>query len=134
MDLFEQDDKRLTLKPVKDFSDLVQSAFGDGRCTCILCINDGAGPAPEQPQHTFEVDGTLISRRFAITAYSDVRGALAKAWESYYKTGLPIQGQMDIEAVTVLVGAEARQRMLLLLVAAGVVKDVDGAPNFAAGP
>ncbi len=125
MDLFDQEDKRLSLKPVKEFADLVRNAFGDGRCTCVLCRDGGAGPAPKKPQHTLDLDGTLVCRRFAITAYSDVRGALSKAWESYYKTTLPDQGLVDMDAITVLVGDDALPRLLLLLLEAGVVAKND---------
>lgn len=130
MDLFDQD-KRLTLKPVRDFAELLQSVFAAGACTCVKCTV-GNGPGPGQAQHTFEIDGHLSSRRFAISAYSDVRGALSKAFESYHKTTLPDRGPVDFEAIAVLVGADALGRLRHLLYASGVVKDLEGVPQFAA--
>jgi len=134
VDLFDQEDKRLSLKPVKEFADLVRNAFADGQCGCILCINGGAGPAAGQAQHTYEIDGAIVSRRFAISTFADVRGGLAKAWESYYKTELPEQGPVDVDAIGILVGDEARPTLLVLLGAAGVVKEVEDGLHFVACP
>lgn len=129
MDLFEQD-KRLTLKPVRDFADLLQDAFGAGACTCVRCPGDSGTIVP---QHTFLIDGALTNRRFAISSFSDVRGALSKAWEAYYKTTLPECGPVDFESICALVDADLLPRLLPLLYSSAVVKDVESIPQFATG-
>lgn len=90
MDLFE-DDKRLFLKPVLAFADCLMGAFVAGPCGCIRCLDDDGSQKGYTHRHTVDIGGGVFNRRFAVSTYSDVRGALAKAWESFYKTVLPDQ-------------------------------------------
>ncbi|MDF2792351.1 MAG: hypothetical protein K0S85_104 [Pseudomonas orientalis] len=132
MDLFE-DDKRLFLKPVLAFADCLMSAYADGPCSCVRCKDDDGSQAGYTHLHTVDIEGGTFSRRFAISSYSDVRGALARAWESFYKTVLPEGGRADMGAIAAFVQGAAARRIELVLYAAGVIKDVDGAPHFMAG-
>ena len=132
MDLFE-DDKRLFLKPVLAFAECLMGAFVDGPCGCIRCAEDDGSQKGYTHLHTVEIGGGVFNRRFAISTYSDVRGALAKAWESFYKTVLPEEGRADLGAIAAFVQGAASRRIELVLYAAGVIKDVDGVPQFMAG-
>jgi len=132
VDLFEED-KRLTLKPVRAFGDLLLKAFANGPCTCIRCRESHGSQEGYEYLHTFEIDGVVLNRRFAISSYSDVRGALSKAWEAYFKTKLPEDGPVDMEAISVLVQGEASRRLRPMLYAADVVRDIEDAPHFSAG-
>jgi hypothetical protein len=132
VDLFEED-KRLALKPVRAFGDLLMEAFAKGPCTCIRCRENHGSQEGYQYQHTFEIDGVVLNRRFAVSSHSDVRGALSKAWEAYYKIALPEHGPADMGAISVLVQGEASRRLRPMLYAVGVVKDVDDIPHFSAG-
>lgn len=132
MDLFEQD-KRLTLKPVRDLADLLQNAFGAGVCTCVRCLEHPGDCSTIVAQHTFLIDEAPAHRRFAISSYSDVRGALSKAWEAYYKTKLAERGPVDFESICALVDHDLRPRLRPLLYASAVVTDVESIPQFAAG-
>lgn len=132
MDLFE-DDKRLFLRPVLAFSECLMGAYADGPCTCIRC-QDGDGSQKDYTHlHTVEIGGSVFNRRFAISTYSDVRGALAKAWESFYKTVLPESGRADMRAIAAFVQGAAARRIEVALYAAGVITDVDGVPHFVGG-
>lgn len=132
MDLFEED-KRLTLKPVRAFRDLLLKAFATGPCTCIRCRETNGSQMDYKYLHTFEIDGVVFNRRFAISAHSDVRGALSKSWEAYFKTELPEGGPADMEAISVLVQGEAAGFLRPMLYAADVVRDIEGVPHFSAG-
>jgi hypothetical protein len=68
-----------------------------------------------------------------VSSYPDVRGALSKAWEAYFKTKLPEDGPVDMEAISVLVQGEASRRLRPMLYAADVVRDIEDAPHFSAG-
>lgn len=132
MDLFE-DDKRLFLKPVLAFADCLMGAFVAGPCSCIRCVDDDGSQKGYTHLHTVDIGGGVFKRRFAVSTYSDVRGALAKAWESFYKTVLPEGGRADMSAIAAFVQGSAARRIELVLYAAGVIQDVDGAPHFVAG-
>jgi hypothetical protein len=131
VDLFE-DDKRLFLKPVLAFGECLMSAFAEGACGCIRCKEGNGSQAGYTHLHTVEIAGGVFNRRFAISTYSDVRGALARAWESFYKTVLPDGGRADMGAIATLVQGTASRRIALVLYAAGVVADVEGVPHFVA--
>ncbi|MFJ5296156.1 hypothetical protein ACIQAL_06465 [Pseudomonas sp. NPDC088368] len=124
-DLFEVD-KRLSLKPVRDFNKLVGDAFVAGPCTCIRCKSAGGVETGYDHQHTFEIDGRQVNRRFAITSGSDVLAALKKAWLSYTKADLDISGELQLSTVEQFVDGSIRNRLMPLFLASGLVKDVDG--------
>lgn len=132
MDLFE-DDKRLFMAPVVGLHTAVKAAFGAGACTCIRCASSAGDETGYQQGHTFTVDGRSVHRKFARTSHSDVRGDLAKAWKSYYKTNLPAQGLADMGAISNLVPYPDGSRLTTLLFAAGVVRNVENETQFAAG-
>ncbi|WGK63476.1 hypothetical protein QAO71_17040 (plasmid) [Halopseudomonas sp. SMJS2] len=132
MDLFEQE-KRMTLRPVKALGELLERAFAAGACTCIRCRKCEGAEEGYLYSHTFGIDGMLLNRRFASSSQSDVRGALCKAWEAYYKTDLPDSGPADIAAISALVEGRVSSRLMPLLYAAPVIKDIDGKPHFIPG-
>jgi hypothetical protein len=131
MDLFT-DDKRLALKPVNDFNNLLLAAYGNGPCACIRCCENNGNEKGYEHAHTFEIDGQVVNRRFAQSIPSDVRRALAKAWEAYYQNELPEYGPTDPHAITAFVQDEALQRLYPLLYLTGVITDVQGVPSFSA--
>jgi len=111
-DLFEVD-KRLSLKPVVDFNSYLRNAFGEGPCRCHRCV-EGADQSTYSHAHNFTFEGRQWHRRFATTAGSDVAQVLKKAWLSYTKADLN------------LVGAALHSRLLALLTASGLAREVDG--------
>lgn len=71
MDLFD-DDKRLTLRPVAAFNELLAAAFANGKCTCIGCEESGGsqdGYAQAAPcgarHHTCSQTAAKLSGDFA---------------------------------------------------------------------
>jgi len=125
-DLFEVD-KRLSLKPVVDFNSYLLAAFGDGPCTCVRCVASAGDENGYEYQHTFDFQGHTAHRRFALTAGSDVLQMLKKAWLSYTKAELPGSGDLALETVKEFVEPQLHKRLLPLLLASGLVKDVEGA-------
>lgn len=125
-DLFEVD-KRLSLKPVVDFNNYLSAAFAAGPCSCIRCVASGGDETGYEFQHTFDFLGQTTNRRFASTAGSDVLLMLKKAWLSYTKAELPLSGTLELATVKEFVEPQLHKRLLPLLVASGLVKDVDGA-------
>ena len=87
LDLFEAD-KRLSSKSVVEFNLLLRKAFGIGPCRCKRCEDGGSVELNYEHQHTFNLDGVDVNRRFAGTTSSDVMRALNKAWLSYFKVEL----------------------------------------------
>ncbi|MBC3197999.1 hypothetical protein [Pseudomonas poae] len=124
-DLFEVD-KRLSLKNVVDFNAYLQSALGDGACTCVRCVAGGGDESSYAFQHTFTFDAKPTHRRFASTAGSDVLMALKKAWLSYTKAELPLSGALDLNTVKAFVEPQLHKRVAPLFLASGLVKDVEG--------
>jgi len=124
-DLFEVD-KRLGLKPVVDFNNYLRMAFGDGKCTCIRCVASEGDETGYEYQHTFNLDGQVVHRRFASTAGSDVLLVLKKAWLSYTKAELEVYGNLALATVKEFVAPELHKRLAPLFLASGLVKDVDG--------
>lgn len=124
-DLFEVD-KRLSLKPVVDFNAYLRTAFGDGQCTCGRCVASAGDESGYEHRHTFDFDGQATHRRFASTAGSDVLLALKKAWLSYTKAELVVSGNLALDTVKEFVEPQLHRRLLPLLLASGLVKDVDG--------
>ncbi|WP_053268704.1 hypothetical protein [Pseudomonas chlororaphis] len=124
-DLFEVD-KRLGLKPVVDFNTYLRTAFGDGACTCGRCIASAGDESGYAYQHSFDFDGRVTHRRFATTAGSDVLLVLKKAWLSYTKAELEASGNLALDTVKEFVEPQLHKRLLPLLLASGLVKDVDG--------
>nr|WP_225934218.1 hypothetical protein [Pseudomonas azerbaijanoccidentalis] len=115
------------------FAECLMAAFADGPCGCIRCKDGDGSQSGYAYLHTVEIAGRVLNRRFAISTYSDVRGALAKAWESFYKTVLPEGGRADMNAIAAFVQGPAARRIEVALYAAGVVADVDGVPHFVSG-
>jgi hypothetical protein len=124
-DLFDVD-KRLSLKPVTEFNAYLRSAFGEGACTCVRCQQSGGFDAGYTQPHTFVFQGMQAHRRFATTSASDVLLMLKKAWLSYTKAELPATGVLDVKAVQGFVESELHERLVPLLLASGLVTQVDG--------
>ncbi|EIK96796.1 hypothetical protein PMM47T1_09061 [Pseudomonas sp. M47T1] len=124
-DLFEVD-KRLSLKPVTEFNSYLRTAFGDGACTCVRCVNSHGDESGYDFQHTFQLEGQVLNRRFALTAGSDVLLALKKAWLSYTKAELGNGAMLDVTAIKGFVEPELHKRLVPLFLASGLVKDIDG--------
>lgn len=125
-DLFAVDDKRLGLKPVVDFNSYLRVAFGDGQCTCIRCVEKQGDESGYEYQHTFDLEGQVVHRRFASTAGSDVLMVLKKAWLSYTKAELEVYGNLVLATVKEFVEPSLHKRLQPLFLASGLVKDVDG--------
>ncbi|MEG1040809.1 MAG: hypothetical protein RSE94_12930 [Pseudomonas sp.] len=124
-DLFEVD-KRLSLKPVVDFNTYLLKAFGDGPCRCSRCLAAGGDEAGFEHAHTFMLEGQSVHRRFATTAGSDVLLVLKKAWLSYTKAELSPLGTLDMDTLRAFVEPELRKRLTPLLLASGLVREVEG--------
>ncbi len=124
-DLFEVD-KRLSLKPVVDFNNYLLAAFGDGPCSCVRCVASGGDEKGYEYPHTFNFQGHVTHRRFALTAGSDVLQMLKKAWLSYTKAELPGSGALALETVKEFVEPQLHKRLLPLLLASGLVKEIEG--------
>ncbi|MBA6118768.1 hypothetical protein JET76_20100 [Pseudomonas putida] len=123
-DLFEVD-KRLTLKPVVDFNSYLRNAFGEGPCRCHRCA-EGGDESTYSHAHSFTFDGRQWHRRFASTAGSDVAQVLKKAWLSYTKTDLNLVGALDLTTLKTFTEATLHERLLALLPASGLAREVDG--------
>mgnify|MGYP001348962852 CR=1 FL=1 len=85
MSLLSGDTKsRINLKPSKEWNNWINNAFKEGRCECIRCIgSDYIQDNFDQP-HTFNLDGKILSRRFAITTREDALTFLKGSWVSFY--------------------------------------------------
>lgn len=123
-DLFEVD-KRLTLKPVVDFNSYLRNAFGEGPCRCHRCT-EGGDESTYTHAHSFMFEGGQWHRRFASTAGSDVAQVLKKAWLSYTKADLNPVGALDLTTLKTFTEAALHERLLALLPASGVAREVDG--------
>ena len=123
-DLFEVD-KRLSLKPVEDFNSYLRNAFGEGPCRCHRCT-EGGDQGTYSHAHTFTLDGRQWHRRFASTSGSDVAQALKKAWLSYTKADLNLIGALDLATLKTFTEAALHTRLLALLPASGLAREVDG--------
>ncbi|AEJ14054.1 MULTISPECIES: hypothetical protein [Pseudomonas] len=123
-DLFEVD-KRLSLKPVMDFNSYLRNAFGEGPCRCHRCT-EGGDQGTYSHAHTFTFDGRQWHRRFASTSGSDVAQALKKAWLSYTKADLNLVGALDLATLKTFTEAALHTRLLALLPASGLAREVDG--------
>ena len=123
-DLFEVD-KRLSLKPVVDFNSYLRNAFGEGPCRCHRCV-EGADQSTYSHAHNFTFEGRQWHRRFATTAGSDVAQVLKKAWLSYTKTDMQLLGELDLDTVKGFTDPALHQRLLALLPASGLAREVDG--------
>ncbi|MEF9898751.1 MAG: hypothetical protein RR736_10475 [Pseudomonas sp.] len=124
-DLFEVD-KRLSLKPVVDFNTYLHKAFGDGPCRCSRCQAGAGDETGYEHAHTFELAGQTLHRRFATTSGSDVLMVLKKAWLSYTKADLLVPGELDLDTLRAFVEAQLHKRLLPLLLASGLIRDIDG--------
>jgi len=123
-DLFEVD-KRLTLKPVVDFNSYLRNAFGEGPCRCHRCT-EGSDQSAYSHAHNFTFEGRQWHRRFASTAGSDVAQVLKKAWLSYTKADLNLMGALDLSTLKTFTDATLHERLLALLPASGLAREVDG--------
>ncbi|KKO14921.1 hypothetical protein [Pseudomonas putida] len=123
-DLFEVD-KRLSLKPVVDFNSYLRNAFGEGPCRCHRCT-EGGDQGTYSHVHTFTFDGRQWHRRFASTSGSDVAQTLKKAWLSYTKADLNLVGALDLATLKTFTEAALHARLLALLPASGLAREVDG--------
>ncbi|WP_191831560.1 hypothetical protein [Pseudomonas fluorescens] len=124
-DLFEVD-KRLGLKPVVDFNTYLEKAFGDGPCRCSRCLAAAGDESGYEHAHSFELAGEKLHRRFATTAGSDVLMVLKKAWLSYTKAELSALGNLDLDTLRAFVEPQLHKRLVPLLLASGLARDVDG--------
>nr|WP_189658058.1 hypothetical protein [Pseudomonas sp. 51_B] len=123
-DLFEVD-KRLTLKPVVDFNSYLRNAFGEGPCSCHRCA-EGCDQSGYSHAHTFTFEGRQWHRRFASTAGSDVAQVLKKAWLSYTKADLSLVGALDFSTLKTFTEPALHERLLVLLPASGLAREIDG--------
>ncbi len=123
-DLFDVD-KRLSLKPVVDFNSYLRNAFGEGPCCCHRCA-EGSDESTYSHAHNFTFDGRQWHRRFASTAGSDVAQVLKKAWLSYTKADLNLIGALDLATLKTFTEATLHPRLLALLPASGLAREVDG--------
>ena len=131
-DLFEVD-KRLSLKPVVEFNTFLINAFGDGKCSCSRCKDSANDETGYAFAHSFEFNGIPLHRRFASTTAGDVLTNLKKAWLSYNKEEMPGTGSLDLEAIKTFVEPHLHVRVKPLLVASGLVKELeDGSLQLAA--
>ncbi|MHC6226381.1 hypothetical protein ACYU03_16675 [Pseudomonas sp. X10] len=124
-DLFEVD-KRLNLKPVVDFNTYLRNAFGDGPCRCNRCLESGGDESGYTHRHSFALEGRQVHRRFANTAGSDVLLVLKKAWLSYTKAELNTVGELDLTTIKTFTDASLHERLLALLPASGLAREVEG--------
>lgn len=122
-DLFDVD-KRLSLKPVVDFNSYLRNAFGEGPCRCHRCV-EGADQSTYNHAHSFTFEGRQWHRRFASTSGSDVAQVLKKAWLSYTKADLNLIGTLDLTTLKTFTEATLHARLLALLVASGLAREVD---------
>ncbi|MBZ3664626.1 hypothetical protein [Pseudomonas monteilii] len=123
-DLFDVD-KRLSLKPVVDFNSYLRNAFGEGPCRCHRCA-EGDDESTYSHTHSFTFDGRQWHRRFASTSGSDVAQALKRAWLSYTKADLNLVGALDLTTLKTFTEAALHPRLLALLPASGLAREVDG--------
>ena len=123
-DLFEVD-KRLTLKPVVDFNNYLRNAFGEGPCRCHRCA-EGSDESTYSHAHNVTFEGRPWHRRFASTAGSDVAQVLKKAWLSYTKADLSLIGALDLTTLKTFTEGALHQRLLALLPASGLAREIDG--------
>jgi len=123
-DLFDVD-KRLSLKPVVDFNSYLRNAFGEGPCRCHRCA-EGVDESTYSHAHNFTFDGQQWHRRFASTAGSDVAQVLKKAWLSYTKADLNLVGALDLATLKTFTETALHARLLALLPASGLAREVDG--------
>ena len=123
-DLFEVD-KRLSLKPVVDFNTYLRNAFAEGPCQCHRC-RDGGDQSSYSHAHNFTLEGRPLNRRFANTAGSDVLLVLKKAWLSYHKEDLNLVGTLDMAKLKTFTDGALHERLLALLPASGLAREVDG--------
>nr|WP_225935620.1 MULTISPECIES: hypothetical protein [Pseudomonas] len=123
-DLFEVD-KRLSLKPVVDFNTYLRNAFAEGPCQCHRC-RDGGDQSSYSHAHNFTLEGRPLNRRFANTAGSDVLLVLKKAWLSYHKEDLNLVGALDMAKLKTFTDDALHERLLALLPASGLAREVDG--------
>ena len=116
---------RDSLKPVVDFNSYLRNAFGEGPCRCHRCA-EGGDESTYSHAHSFTFDGRQWHRRFASTAGSDVAQVLKKAWLSYTKTDLNLVGALDLTTLKTFTEATLHERLLALLPASGLAREVDG--------
>lgn len=123
-DMFEQD-KRLRLKPVLDFNRMLNRAFGEGPCACLRCKQSHGNETGYEHQHSFDIDGNTVNRRFAQTTDSDVFQALKKAWLAYYKEEIDVAHPLEHSQIEVFVEPSLVNRFRTLVLACGLAKEVD---------
>jgi len=124
-DLFEVD-KRLALKPVADFNGFLRNVFGDGPCRCHRCLENGGDESGYSHRHTFILQGLQLHRRFAASAGSDVLQVLKKAWLSYTRNELKPTGELDMATLMGFTDPALHERLLALLPASGLAREVEG--------
>ncbi|MNN66006.1 hypothetical protein D3C81_1815530 [compost metagenome] len=108
-----------------DFNNYLRNAFGEGACRCHRCT-EGGDESTYSHAHTFTFDGRQWYRRFASTSGSDVAQALKKAWLSYTKADLNLVGSLDLTTLKTFTEAALHARLLALLPASGLAREVDG--------
>ena len=124
-DLFAVD-KRLTLKPVRDFNAYLAAAFATGPCQCKRCQDSQGNEDGYEHAHTFNLVGGTHNIKFACTTGSDVQGALRKAWKSYTKEDLATPGPLDMDTVLAFTDSPWHERVRVLLDVSGAAAEVDG--------
>ena len=118
---------------VDSFNDYLRAAFSHGGCICIRCKQSGGDQTNYGSLHTYEFSGEKYSRRFAITATSDVVPMLKKVWLSVKKTDLSFFGEFPKEDFFDFVEANLHDQLMALLLGSAVVVEKDGAFVFVPG-
>jgi hypothetical protein len=114
VDLFD-DDKRLTLKPVAAFDDLLAAAFAYANCTCIRCKEGGGSQEGYAQLHTFDLDGNGVSRQFIKSMASDVLTVLEKPYKASYNADLPAITDHVLRELEAMANGANVSRVKLLL-------------------
>lgn len=76
--------ERLQLKPVREWNEWIASAFVQGPCHCIRCIDNEFNEAAYTQKHTHFINGLTYHRLFADTSMSDLERMFKAAYISFY--------------------------------------------------
>lgn len=127
MDLFNDRNPRLDLKPVVIFNKYLRTVFLLGRCECGRCKDAGYDDSAFKPKHNIEIDGLNHMRRFAISLASDTAMALENAWESFYQASMDLTDMsLWLKAVQKFTDESNLRYLLPVLIESGYAEDTDG--------
>lgn len=127
MDLFNDRNPRLDLKPVVIFNKYLRSVLLPGRCECGRCKDAGYDDSAFKPKHNIEIDGLNHKRQFAISSASDTAMVLENAWESFYQAPMDLTDMsLWLKAVQKLTDESSLRYLLPVLIESGYAEDADG--------